>query len=58
MSTKLKPITVWLEPELLDRAAQLARQDKRPLSQLLRVFIANAVVAASRHAEMMEAMNG
>jgi hypothetical protein len=43
MSTRLKPITVWVEPELLDRAAQIARADKRPLSQLLRIFIANAV---------------
>jgi hypothetical protein len=36
MSTKLRPITVWLQPELLERVERLAREDRRPASQLIR----------------------
>jgi hypothetical protein len=45
MSTKLKPITVWVEPALLDRVERLARQDRRPMSQLIRNLLEDAVAA-------------
>jgi hypothetical protein len=52
MSTKLKPITVWLRPELLESVAQLVREDRRPASQLVRNFIEDAI--AARRADVGE----
>jgi hypothetical protein len=46
MSAKLKPITVWVEPALLDRVERLAREDRRPLSQLIRNLLEDAVAQA------------
>jgi hypothetical protein len=48
MSTKLRPITVWVEPALLDRVERLARQDRRPMSQLIRNLLEDAVAQSRR----------
>ena len=53
MAETLKPITVWVTPQLLDEVGQLARRDRRPASQLIRNFIQDAV-EASRRADVRE----
>jgi predicted transcriptional regulator len=45
MAEKLRPVTVWLQPELLDRVERLAAADRRPASQLIRNLLADAVAA-------------
>jgi hypothetical protein len=49
--SKLRPITVWVPPELLESVGELARRDRRPASQLIRNLIEDAV-AESRHADV------
>jgi hypothetical protein len=48
MAEKLRPVTVWLQPELLDRVERLAAADRRPVAQKLRLMIADAVEASRR----------
>ena len=51
MSTKLRSVTIRVEPELWDRVEQLAREDRRPVAQLLRILVADAITEF-RHAEV------
>jgi hypothetical protein len=44
--SKLKPITVWIRPETLDRVEQLAAADRRPASALIRNLLEDAVAQA------------
>ena len=43
MGTKLRSVTIRVEPELWDRLERLAREDRRPVAQLLRILVADAV---------------
>ena len=43
VSTKLRSVTIRVEPELWDRLERLAREDRRPVAQLLRILVADAV---------------
>ena len=43
MTTKLRSVTIRVEPELWDRLERLAREDRRPIGQLLRILVADAV---------------
>ena len=43
VSTKLRSVTIRVEPELWDRLERLAREDRRPVAKLLRILVADAV---------------
>jgi predicted DNA-binding ribbon-helix-helix protein len=44
-NNKLRSVTIRVEPELWDRVERLAREDRRPVAQLLRNIIDDAVAA-------------
>ena len=44
MSEKLRSVTVRVPPAVLDRVEELAKADRRPVAQLVRNFIEDAVV--------------
>lgn len=46
MAHRLRSVTVRVEDELWDRVERLARADRRPVAQLLRLMIEDAVAKA------------
>jgi macrodomain Ter protein organizer (MatP/YcbG family) len=46
--SKKRAATVHFDPDLWDRVEQLAQQERRPVSQLLRNLIADAVPKSNR----------
>lgn len=44
---KKRAATVHFDPDLWDRVEQLAQQERRPVSQLLRNIVADAVAKSS-----------
>jgi hypothetical protein len=43
MRNKLRSVTIRVEPELWDRVVARAREDRRPVAQLLRILVADAI---------------
>jgi predicted transcriptional regulator len=49
---KKRAASIHLDPDVWDRVEQLAQQERRPVSQLLRNIVADAVEARGQSAEV------